>query len=224
MTERLQGVQRIQRNVLAKSEQRLLAWLCRRLPASLTPDRLTALAMVAAFATGAGYALSNLHPAWLILAVVGYPLHWFGDSLDGTIARFRGIERPRYGYFIDHSCDGLATLVILGGLGTSPYLRTDIALFVTAGYLLMAVHTFLLAKVQGEFPLSQMGAGPTELRLILIALTIAMGVLGPDAGRVGGFNGFDVLFAAVGVILVATFVVQTLLTGKRLARADNAAR
>lgn len=221
MTEPLQGVQRIQRNVLARSEQRLLAWLCPRLPASLTPDRLTALAMLSAFVTGAGYLLSNLDPAWLWLAAIGYPLHWFGDSLDGTIARYRRVERPRYGYFIDHSCDGLALLVILGGLGASPYMRVDVAMFGVAAYLLLATHTFLLAKVAGDFPLSHMGAGPTEGRLILIALTAAMGWLGPDAGRIGGFNAFDMIFVAAGGLLVGAFVVETLRKGRALAQAER---
>ena len=212
---------RIQHNLLARAEQRLLQWLCPRIPAWVTPDGLTALAMVAAFATGAGYVLSNWHPGWLALSVVGYVVHWFGDSLDGTIARFRGCERPRYGYFIDHSCDGLATLVILGGLGLSPYLRVDVALIAVVAYLLMSVHTFLLAKVSGEFRLSHLGGGPTELRIVLIGLTIAMGCLGPRGDRLGDLDGFDVLFAALSVLLVMLFVVQTLRQGRTLAAADR---
>ena len=215
---------RIQHNILARSEQRLLQWLCPRLPAWLTPDVLTAIAMIAAFAIGIGYALSNHDPAWLALAVVGYFVHWFGDSLDGTIARFRRVERPRYGYFIDHSCDGLATLVILGGIGASPYLRVDVALFAVVAYLLMSVHTFLLAKVSGDFHLSHLGAGPTELRILLIALTIAMGWLGPDVGRIAGFNAFDIVFGAVGALLVVLFVVQTLREGRTLAAADRSSQ
>jgi phosphatidylglycerophosphate synthase len=212
---------RIQRNVLALAERRLLQWLCPRLPAWLTPDRLTGLALAAAFVIGAAYALSNESPAWLALAVAGYFVHWFGDSLDGTIARYRRIERPRFGYFIDHSCDGLATLLILGGIGASPYLRVDVALFVVVAYLLLSVHTFLLAKVSGNFQLSHLGAGPTELRLILIAVTIAMGWLGPDFGRIAGFSAFDILFAVVGAILVVLFVAQTIREGRTLAAADR---
>ncbi|MXO74446.1 CDP-alcohol phosphatidyltransferase family protein [Altererythrobacter aerius] len=224
MTVPLQTPRRIQRNVLAVGEKRLLAWLCARLPASVTPDGLTALAMLAALAIGAGYALSTLHPAWLILAVAGYPIHWFGDSLDGTIARYRHIERPRFGYFIDHSCDGFAALLILGGLGISPYLQVEIALFAVVAYLLLAVHTFLLAKVAGEFPLSHMGAGPTELRLILIALTVTMGVLGPDFGRIAGFNLFDIVFGALATLLIGIFIVQTVRVGRSLAASDRADR
>lgn len=216
--------QRIQRNLLARGEQRLLQWLCPRLPAWLSPDILTALALVAAFGIGAGYVLSNWNPAWLALSVVGYFVHWFGDSLDGTIARYRQVERPRYGYFIDHSSDGLATLLILGGLGASPYLRVDVSLFAVVAYLLMSVHTFLLAKVSDRFQLSHLGGGPTELRIILIVLTIIMGWLGPDVGRIAGLNAFDVLFAGLAMVLVLLFIVQTLREGRTLAAADRAAQ
>jgi len=212
---------RIQDNVLARSEKRLLQWLCPRLPTWLTPDRLTGLAMIAALAIGAGYVLSNRHPAWLALSVGGYFVHWFGDSLDGTIARFRRIERPRYGYFIDHSCDGLATLLIVGGIGASPYLRLDIALFVVVGYLLMSVHTFLLAKVAGEFQLSHLGAGPTELRILLVSLTIAMAVAGHHTRLWFGLGAFDWIFGVGATILVLLFIVQTLREARKLAAIDR---
>jgi phosphatidylglycerophosphate synthase len=212
---------RIQRNLLAVGEQRLLRWLCPRLPAWLSPDLLTALALVAAFAIGSGYVLSNWNPTWLALSVAGYFVHWFGDSLDGTIARDRKVERPRYGYFIDHSSDGLATLLILGGLGASPYLRVDVALFAVVAYLLMSVHTFLLAKVSDRFQLSHLGGGPTELRIILVVLSILMGWLGPDVGRIAGLNAFDVLFTGLSIVLVLLFVVQTLREGRTLAAADR---
>ena len=224
MTVPLHSPRRIQRNVLAENEKRLLAWICPRLPAWVTPDKLTLLALLAAIAIGAGYALSNLHPAWLALAIAGYFVHWFGDSLDGTIARYRKIERPRFGYFIDHSCDGLAALLILGGIGASPYLRVDVAMFAVVAYLLLAVHTFLLAKVAGEFPLSHMGAGPTELRIILVALTVTMAVLGPDVGRIGGFSAFDILFSGLAVVLVGVFLVQTMRAGRTLAETDASER
>lgn len=215
---------RIQRNLLARGEQRLLQWLCPRLPAWLSPDILTALALAAAFAIGAGYVLSNGNPVWLTLSVAGYFVHWFGDSLDGTIARYRQIERPRYGYFIDHSSDGLATLFILGGLGASPYLRLDVSLFAIVAYLLISVHTFLLARVSDRFQLSHLGGGPTELRIMLIVLTLLMGWLGPDVGRIAGLNAFDVLFVGLALVLVLLFVVQTLREGRTLAAADRAAQ
>jgi phosphatidylglycerophosphate synthase len=217
-------VNRIQQTVLSRAERRLLNWLCRHLPRRITPDMLTSLALAAAAAIFAGYALSNASPAWLWLAVAGYVVHWFGDSLDGSVARFRQIERPRYGYFIDHSCDGIAILLILGGVGSSPYVRVDVALFAVAAYLLLAVHTFLTAKVMGDFPLSHLGAGPTELRLLLIALTVAMFVAGPDADALPGFSGFDLFVGGFAAILLAIFLVQTWRTGRLLSAQDSRRR
>ena len=215
-------VNRIQLNLLARGERRVLRWLCQRMPGWVTPDMLTLLALISAVLIFLSYALSNVDRQWLWLAVVGYVSHWFGDSLDGTIARFRHIERPRYGYFIDHSCDGLAILLILAGIGSSPYVRVDVALFALAAYLLLAVHTFLIAKVMGDFPLSHLGAGPTELRLLLIGLTITMFLSGPEAGVLPGFSAFDLFVGFVAAILLAIFLVQTWRTGRMLSAHDRA--
>jgi archaetidylinositol phosphate synthase len=214
-------VNRIQQTVLSRAERRLLNWLCARLPRWITPDMLTSLALVAAAVIFFAYAMSNESRYWLWLAVGGYFVHWFGDSLDGSIARFRRIERPRYGYFIDHSCDGLAVLLILGGMGASPYVRVDIALFALTSYLLLAVNTFLIAKVMGDFPLSHLGGGPTELRLLLITVTIAMFVAGPDANVLPGFSGFDLFVGGFSTILLAVFLAQTWRTGRLLAAQDS---
>src|SRR5690349_16571716 len=113
-------VERIQENMLARAERRLLTWLCGRMPDWVTPDRLTFFGLFGALLVFAGYIASNDTPEWLWLSIAGYAVHWFGDSLDGSLARFRKIERPRYGYFLDHSCDGVATTLVLLGIGMSP--------------------------------------------------------------------------------------------------------
>ncbi len=208
---------RIQQNVLARSERRLLNWLCARMPQWVTPDLLTSLGMVGAVAIFAGYAASVFSVGWLLLALAGYAIQWFGDSMDGSLARYRQIERPSYGYFIDHSCDGLATLLILAGMGISPFVRMDVALIALAGYLLLSVHAFLSARVLGELKLSYLAAGPTELRLMLIALTIMMMMLGSTPGLFGRISGFDVFVGTVGGVLILLFIMQTAVTGRRLA-------
>jgi phosphatidylglycerophosphate synthase len=210
-------IARIQQNLLAVAERRLLTWLCAHMPRWVTPDLLTGLGMVGAFAIFAGYAASNLSVDWLWLAIAGYGVQWFGDSMDGSLARYRHIERPSYGYFIDHSCDGLATLLILAGMGASPYIRMDVALIALAGYLLLSIHAYLSARVLGEFKLSYLAAGPTELRLLLIGLTIAMMTLGYAPGWFGAVSGFDVFVGVAGAVLVLLFIMQTLTTAKRLA-------
>ncbi|HEU4967908.1 CDP-alcohol phosphatidyltransferase family protein [Sphingomonas sp.] len=212
----MKPVQRIQANLLAKAERRALTWMCARLPAWVTPDVLTALGLAGAVMIFAGYALSAIHPVWLWAVVGGFVVHWFGDSLDGSLARFRQIERPDFGYFIDHSTDGLANLLILAGLGLSPFVRLDIALFALAGYLLLSIHAFLAARVVGELRLSYLAAGPTELRLALIAVTLAMFAFGALPVTDTGLTAFDLIVGFVGVVMVILFVVQTLVTTRSL--------
>ncbi len=214
-------ITRVQENLLARSERRLLNWICARLPAWVAPDMLTLVGMVGAFMVFAGYGLSNLGGEWLWLTIAGYCVQWFGDSTDGSLARFRKIERPRYGYFLDHSCDGLATTLVVVGIGFTPHVAMEFALVALAGYLLLSIHAFLSVRVLGELKLSYLNAGPTELRFILIAFTIAMMVVGPDAPRwpspVGSLNGFDIFTGIVGLVLITLFVAQTFVTARRLA-------
>lgn len=215
------SLNRIQNNWLAARERRLLNWLCARMPTFVTPDKLTLLGMLGAGLIFTGYVASNLGSGWLWLAIAGYAVQWFGDSMDGSLARFRHIERPSYGYFIDHSCDGLATLLIVAGIGLSPFVTMDIAMVALAGYLLLSIHAFLSARVIGEFRLSYLSAGPTELRFMLIALTVAMMIVGPGHDMIGRVPGFDTFVGAVGAILIALFVKQTLATGRLLASMER---
>ena len=213
-----QSLTRIQQNVLARQERRLLNWICARLPQWVTPDMLTLLGLIAAVVIFAGYGLSLFARDWLWLSVAGYVLHWFGDSLDGSLARFRSIERPRYGYFVDHSADMLGTFLILSGIGISPFVRLDVALVALAGYYMLAAHAFISARVVGELKLSHIGAGPTELRLMLIGLTVAMYLFGGSGPRVGGLGPLDLFVGAVGLVLIMLFVVQTMAMARRLSR------
>lgn len=211
-------IKRIQENVLAVQERRLLNWICPRLPGWVTPDKLTLLALFGAVFVFAGYVASHVSPNWLWLSVAGYCIHWFGDSLDGSLARFRSIERPRYGYFIDHSADVFGALFIVGGIGASPFVRLDAALVALAGYYLLAIHAFLCARVVSELKLSYVAAGPTELRLMLIGLTVAMYVFGQAGPRFMSLGLFDLAVGAIGVALILLFVFQTLVTARRLNR------
>lgn len=209
-------VNRIQQNLLAASERRLLNWLCARMPAWTTPDQLTGIGFVGSIATFAGYALSTFHLGWLLVAIAGYFINWFGDSLDGSLARYRKIERPAFGYFVDHSIDSFSNMIIVLGLGLSPFIRLDIALFGLAGYLLLSIHTFLAARVTDEFKLTYLAGGPTEMRLILIAMTIAMFIMGPGPAWIIGLSIFDLFIGSLGIILILLFIVQTILTARRL--------
>jgi archaetidylinositol phosphate synthase len=214
----IQPIRRIQENVLAASERRLLTWLAARMPPSITPDRLTSIGFTGAAMVATGYALSFFNIAWLWLSIIAYFINWFGDSLDGSLARFRKIERPKFGYFIDHSTDALGNMLVMIGLGLSPFLRMDVALFGLGAYLLLSIHTFVAARVVDEFRLSYFAAGPTELRLVFIAMTLCMFALGPSLLPATSVSPFDVFISALGAILVVLFVVQTAQTSRQLLR------
>ncbi len=207
---------RIQQNFLARHERRLLNWICPRLPAWTTPDQLTALGFLGAIMVAAGYMLSWIDDEWLGLCLAGYLVNWFGDSLDGSLARWRKIERPNYGYFVDHSVDAVATLLMVGSIGMSPYMRLDVALMAVIGYFLLSIHTFIAAKVVGEFRLSYMAGGPTELRLMLMTMTALMPLVGGrDIGGIN-FSGFDLFALVIASILMTLFVVQSFATARAL--------
>lgn len=207
---------RIQQNILARGERRLLNWICPRLPAWVTPDQLTTLGFLGAVMVAAGYMLSWIDDEWLGLCLVGYIVNWFGDSLDGSLARWRRTERPAYGYFLDHSVDAIGTLLMIGAIGASPYMRLDVALMAVIGYFLLSIHTFLAAKVVGEFRLSYMAGGPTELRLMLMTMTVLMSVVGTGDIPGANFSPFDLFALVVASILVALFVVQSFATARML--------
>ncbi|MCA1653613.1 MAG: CDP-alcohol phosphatidyltransferase family protein [Sphingomicrobium sp.] len=212
---------RIQQNLLARAERKILTGLCRRMPMWVTPDILTGIGVFGAIVIFAGYAASTGDAAFLWLAIAGYGVQWFGDSMDGSLARYRRIERPSFGYFLDHSCDGLTSLLILCGIGLSPFVRLDVALLALAGYLLLSIHAYLAARVLGELKLSYLNAGPTELRLALILLTLAMMIGGEWPILFGRVSVFDLIVGGVGLLLIALFVVQTIATANRLAAFDE---
>jgi archaetidylinositol phosphate synthase len=160
--------------LLAGVESRILTWIARRLPRTLHPDHMTALGVLAALGIAAAYALSNQSPLWLWAASALLVVHWLGDSLDGTLARVRGIERPRYGYYLDHLVDALATALIGIGLGLSPHMLLATGLLIVIAYLVLSINTYLETSVFGTFSLGYGRFGPTEARIALIAVNAAM--------------------------------------------------
>ena len=154
--------------LLARPERRLLVWMAPRLPARWTPDLLTAVGVLGALIVGLGYALAKFHPAWLWLASGGLVVNWFGDSLDGTLARVRHIERPKYGYYLDHAVDAITTTVIGAGIGLSGYVALPVALGIVIGYLWLSINVYLESAVFNLFDLGFGPFGPTEMRILLI--------------------------------------------------------
>ena len=160
--------------LLARHEARVLDWLARRVPARVTPDHMTLLGVAAALAIGAAYWLSGRDPAWLWVASGLLVVHWLGDSLDGTLARVRRIERPKYGYYLDHLVDAGATIAIGAGLGLSPYMSLVTGLAIVVAYLALSINTYLEMHVFGVFSLGYGRVGPTEARLGLIVLNLVL--------------------------------------------------
>src|SRR5262245_59334774 len=160
--------------LLAVPERRLLHWMAARLPAWVTSDQLTGLGVAAATATGVAYGLSGLHTAWLWVASAMLVVQWFGDSLDRTLARVRQLERPRYGYYLDHVVDAYSTAAIGIGLGISPYVSFGIALGLVVVYLVLSIIVYLESAVFGAFRLAYGRLGPTEIRLLLIIINTVL--------------------------------------------------
>lgn len=159
--------------LLAGVERRVLHFLATRVPRTIRSNHLTALGMVGAAGAGAAYALTRYDPAWLWVASLMLVINWVGDSLDGTLARVRGTQRPKYGYYLDHVVDAFSTAVIGVGLGLSPYVDLGLALGIVVVYLAMSINVYLESTVFGVFKISYGRIGPTEVRLILILLNTA---------------------------------------------------
>jgi phosphatidylglycerophosphate synthase len=165
---------RVATNPLAGFERRCLIWLAGRLPRWVTSDGLTILALAAMALTGISYAHGPGHPVALFVAIVGLMLNWFGDSLDGTLARVRRQQRPRYGFYVDHVVDCFGVLFVLAGLAWSGYMTPFIAMALLIAYFMLSIEIYLATYCLAVFRLSFFGVGPTELRLFLAAGTIAL--------------------------------------------------
>ena len=159
--------------LLAAPEKRVLTWLAQRVPRRIRSNHLTALGMIGAAGAGTAYALTNYDFHWLWAASLLLVVNWLGDSLDGTLARVRGTQRPKYGYYLDHVVDAFSTTVIGLGIGLSPYVYLGLALGIVIVYLAMSINVYLESTVFGVFKISYGRIGPTEVRLILILLNTA---------------------------------------------------
>jgi phosphatidylglycerophosphate synthase len=180
-------------SLLAKVEKMALVWMAQRLPQEITSDHLTLLGFAGMLLAGIAYAVASRYRWGLFVVVFALALNWFGDSLDGTLARVRDRQRPRYGFYVDHVLDMVGTFFLLGGLALSGYMNPLLAMAMLAAYLTAAAEEFLATHVRGVFHLSFLGFGPTELRLILSVGTLYL-LYKPwvHLGSLGVFRLFDV--------------------------------
>lgn len=161
---------RIQTSVLSKIEKRLLIWLAQRQPRWVNSDMLTFLGTIGALIIAAGYVLSNKNINFLWLSSFGFIVNWYGDSLDGTLARVRHCQRPNYGYYLDHSVDAINEIFMFIGIGLSSFLDIRIAMTGLIIYFLLTINVSINAHLKGEFRLTYAKMGPTEFRIIMIIL------------------------------------------------------
>ena len=201
---------RIHQSLTARAERRILDWICPRLPAAVTSDMLTALGLLGALLCLIGYVRSASDPAWLWLAILGIALNWLGDSVDGSLARFRQAERPRYGFFLDHMADTLAMALIAIGIGLSPYALLVSGLAVLLAYYAMVILTMASCIVTGNFQVSFSGIGPTEIRLLIALCTLAGLWLPTPSWTVLGqwLTIYDLLIVVVTALLLITCFIQ----------------
>ena len=180
--------------ILARGEKWLLPRLAAALPRWIVPDHLTAIGVLGATLVALGYILSTRDRHWLWLSNAGLIVNWFGDSLDGTLARVRKIERPRYGFYLDHLTDAYSTTVVGLGLGFSPYMLLSVGLAIVIAYLILSINVYLETHAFGIFRYGYGILGPTEARAVLFLLNVAALVLGPNPFRVAGndLTAFDV--------------------------------
>ena len=165
---------RVNQSLTASLERRALEWMAERAPQWLTSDQLTALGLGAQIAAGIVYALSRHHRLVLLLAVACLVLKWFGDSMDGTLARVRHQQRPRFGFYVDHVVDIIGATALMCGLGVSGFAHWQVAAAMLVGFLLLASESYLATYTLSRFELSQGIFGPTEIRILLIVGTLAL--------------------------------------------------
>ncbi len=165
---------RVQEGALAAGEKRLLIWMAERTPAWINSDHLTIIGFVAQLLTGLSYAMSRSSKLGLVVGIGFLALNWLGDSLDGTLARVRQKQRPRYGFYVDHILDSIGSVALMGGLGLSGYMSPAIAITLLVLFLLLSIQSYLATYTLGEFRMSFWSFGPTELRLLLAVGNLAL--------------------------------------------------
>src|SRR5438270_9184394 len=197
---------RVQESWVAAAEKRALLWLAARTPDCINPDHLTALGLASQIGAGIGYALAAWNRYALLAVIACLALNWLGDSLDGTLARVRQRQRPRYGFYVDHMVDSFGALALMGGLALSGYMHPWIAIGLLIAFLMLSIQSYLATHALGEFHLSFWRFGPTELRILLAIGNLAL-LWKPMVHFAGGYYclfdvGGSIGLAGMGLMLI----------------------
>lgn len=220
--------------LLGPLERPALQFFARKMPAWVNSDMLTVLGLLGSILAGFAYVMvgtgeikGNL---WLFIASLGFFINWFGDSLDGTLARFRHHERPNYGYYTDHAIDGITTVIIIAALGLSGIARFDISMLALTGWLLLMIQVYLKTHVTGTFEMTSVGIGPTEIRLFVMILNTVLFFTGIGGyvwtptirGAEIGLTIGSIIVLILAVAFFVYYIYQVLRTAITLAAEDEA--
>ena len=229
MEQQPRQAQRIQTSFINGVEKKALAWLAKRQPRWVTSDMLTAVGTLGALLVGVGFVMTCRSIDWLWLSVAGLAINWYGDSLDGTLARVRNCQRPVYGYYLDHTVDCVNEALMFVGAGLSPLMNLDLALAIFVLYLCMTINVSINAHLKSEFRLTYAKLGPTEFRM-LIALGCILLIAFPAwadftlqvrlAGMVGHFSSLDLLALFLVALLSAIYIITIISDARKYARID----
>jgi archaetidylinositol phosphate synthase len=216
---KFQNATRVHGSFLAAAEKRALIWMAERMPSWVNSDHLTAIGFAGQIGTGVCYAFAGRDRRMLLVAIVCLAVNWFGDSLDGTLARVRNQQRPRYGFYVDHMIDSIGATAMMGGLALSGYMHPVIAIGLLIAFLLLSIQSYLATYTIKEFHLSMWHFGPTELRILLAVGNLA---LFRWAWVIHGrFRLFDI-GGAIGLVgMTMMLVVSTLKNTLRLYREER---
>jgi len=214
--------------LLGPLERPALKWFAERMPAWVTPDGCTIIGVIGAVIISGSYILSRFDRNFLWLATIGFIINWFGDSMDGTLARYRKIERPIFGFFVDHIVDAGSQVIIFLGLGMTPYVNFNIASLTLICYLLLSILAYIRTCSVGEFKISYGKLGPTEVRVLAILLNTGMYFGGASAFPISlgvfgqfQFSIYDGIVSAIALLLLFFFITTALAEGKHLAKSGK---
>jgi len=221
--------------LLGPLERPALAYFSKNMPAWVNSDMLTVVGLFGSVLAGVSYAMVGYSTAkgnpWLFVASLGFIINWFGDSLDGSLARYRNMSRPNYGYYTDHAIDGITALLIFGGIGLSGMARFDITMITLTCYIMLMMQVFLKTHATGVFEMTSIKLGPTEIRLMAIILNTIVFFAGagevlftvPLASEVIEVNTGTLVIAIFGVLFLLYYIYQVIRTGSQLAYEDGEA-
>jgi phosphatidylglycerophosphate synthase len=208
------------RSFLAEGEQRAIRWCLGRMPNFVTPLALTIFGMAGSLIAASALIACNWSNAWLIVLAIGVTMNWFGDSLDGSLARYRGIERPRFGFLVDHTCDLFSQLLIIVAFGLSPFLSLFSALIVLICYFLFSSYTYIRAATQRVHQMAYIGVGATEFRILMIAYPTIAALFGVREPHLGNLTTIDLAIVILAVIAVISLALKAIVDARNLARLE----